>query len=43
MPKNTSMTQEESPAFEIIKILENKYRAYVEYHDPYVPYIKNES
>ncbi len=38
--KNINDTRE-SPAFEIIKILKKKYRAYVEYHDPYVPYIKN--
>ena len=38
--KNINDTRE-SPAFEIIKILKQKYRALVEYHDPYVPYIKN--
>jgi len=38
--KNINDTRE-SPAFEIIKILKQKYKAAVEYHDPYVPLIKN--
>ncbi len=38
--KNINDTRE-SPAFEIIKILKSKYKASVEYHDPYVPVIKN--
>ena len=38
--KNINDTRE-SPAFEIIKILKKKYKAFVEYHDPFVPFIKN--
>ena len=38
--KNINDTRE-SPAFEIIKILKKKYKALVEYHDPFVPIIKN--
>ncbi len=38
--KNINDTRE-SPAFEIIKILKKKYKALVEYHDPFVPVIKN--
>ena len=38
--KNINDTRE-SPAFEIIKILKKKYKALVEYHDPFVPFIKN--
>ena len=38
--KNINDTRE-SPAFEIIKILKQKYKALVEYHDPYVPFVKN--
>ena len=38
--KNINDTRE-SPAFEIIKILKQKYKASVEYHDPFVPVIKN--
>ena len=38
--KNINDTRE-SPAFEIIKKLKQNYRALVEYHDPYVPFIKN--
>ena len=34
------MTQEIS-AFEIIKNLKKKYKAIVEYHDPFVPIIEN--
>ena len=37
--KNINDTRE-SPAFEIIKILKKKYKAKVEYHDPYVPEVK---
>ena len=37
--KNINDTRE-SPAFEIIKILKKKYKAKVEYHDPYVPTVK---
>ena len=38
--KNINDTRE-SPAFEIIKILKQKYKALIEYHDPFVPVIKN--
>ncbi|MDC0469147.1 nucleotide sugar dehydrogenase [Candidatus Pelagibacter sp.] len=38
--KNINDTRE-SPAFEIIKILKHKYKAVVEYHDPFVPIVKN--
>ena len=38
--KNINDTRE-SPAFEIIKILKQKYKALVEYHDPFVPVIEN--
>ncbi len=38
--KNINDTRE-SPAFEIIKILKQKYKAFVEYCDPFVPVIKN--
>jgi UDP-N-acetyl-D-glucosamine dehydrogenase len=38
--KNINDTRE-SPAFEIIKILKQKYKAAVEYHDPFVPVVKN--
>ncbi len=38
--KNINDTRE-SPAFEIIKILKKKYKAFVEYHDPFVPIIEN--
>jgi UDP-N-acetyl-D-glucosamine dehydrogenase len=38
--KNINDTRE-SPAFEIIKILKQKYKALVEYYDPFVPIIKN--
>lgn len=38
--KNINDTRE-SPAFEIIKILKQKYKASVEYHDPFVPIIEN--
>ena len=38
--KNINDTRE-SPAFEIIKILKQKYKASVEYHDPFVHIIKN--
>jgi UDP-N-acetyl-D-glucosamine dehydrogenase len=38
--KNINDTRE-SPAFEIIKLLKNKYKARVEYHDPFVPEIRN--
>ena len=38
--KNINDTRE-SPAFEIIKLLKNKYKARVDYHDPFVPEIRN--
>ena len=38
--KNINDTRE-SPAFEIIKILKQRYKAFVEYCDPFVPVIKN--
>ena len=38
--KNINDTRE-SPAFEIIKILKQKHKALVEYHDPFVPVIQN--
>jgi UDP-N-acetyl-D-glucosamine dehydrogenase len=38
--KNINDTRE-SPAFEFIKILKKNYKAIVEYHDPFVPIVKN--
>ena len=38
--KNINDTRE-SPAFEIIKLLKKKYKVRIDYHDPFVPEIRN--